>query len=155
MYSYNSPTDGRSPPTLLSHPSSSVTHVRSASSVTSPVPKMVSHVRSGSASGTGTQFGVFSPQSYAGKSRTLPASFHVRSGSTPVSPLGSNPQSISPYNSRTEGMSSGRNSDGFVVPYMSHRSHITVPQDMARPGQSAHRNLQASSRYPTAKSGYL
>ena len=155
VYSHNSLKDGRSPPTLLSHQAPSATHVRSASSVTSPVPKMVSHVRSDSASGTGTQFGVFTPQNYLGKSRTLPASLNVRSGSTPVSPLGPNPPSISAYNSRAEAMSSGRNSNGFGVPHMSHRSHSTVPQDMARPAQSGHRNLQTGSRYPAAKSGYL
>ena len=155
VYSHNSLKDGRSPPSLLSHQAPSATHVRSVSSVTPPVRKMVSHVRSGSASGTGTQFGVFTPQNYLGKSKTLPASLHVRSGSTPVSPLRANLPSFSPYNSRADAMSSVRKNNGFGVPHMSHRSHPTVPQDMARPAQSGHRNLQTGSRYPAAKSGYL
>ena len=147
--------DGRSPPAAATHASR---HARSASSVTSPTPHAVSHLRSGSTSGTlatsGKQYGAFTGWNNLNKSKTLPASLHVRSGSSPVSPHGSNPASFSPYNARAEIASPG-SSNGFGVGYISQGSRSTVPQNMARPAQTTHRNLPTSSRYPAAKSGYL
>ena len=153
QYNRGFPSDVRRPPIMSSHVPRTATHVRSVSSVTSPDATVVSHRRSGSAVGTGTQFGVFDPQGVV-RPGTLSVPRHVRSGSSPVSPQGTNPPTLSPYRSRSSGVSPATNSNGIGVSYMAPRSQTVTGSDSVR-SPTTQRSLSSSQRYPTAKSGYL